>query len=101
MAEGMYAVVGTWTLEHGRWEEQVRGLHEQIVPMARQYPGLVAATWMGDRTTGKTQSTVILESEEVARGFRDFVETNPRNQEQAGVTMDSLEIVEVLAEIHR
>src|SRR5579884_628917 len=67
MAKSMYAVVGTWTLAEGRWEEQVQGLREQVAPLARQRPGFVAAYWLGDRTTGKASSTVILEDEEAAR----------------------------------
>ncbi len=101
MAKSMYAVVGTWTLAEGRWEEQVQGLREQVAPLARQRPGFVAAYWLGDRTTGKASSTVILEDEEAARSFLAFVEGNPANREQAGVTMKSLAIVEVTAEIHR
>jgi hypothetical protein len=101
MAESKYAVVGTWTLAEGRWEEQVRGLREQIVPLVRQSPGFVAGYWLGDRATGRTSSTVILEDEEAARHFQAFVAGNPANREQAGVTLESLTIVEVTAEVHR
>lgn len=78
MGTSMYAVVGTWTLAEGRWEEQVRGLHEQIVPLVRQSPGFVAGYWLGDRATGKTSSTVILEDEEAARRFRASRRPRPR-----------------------
>lgn len=97
----MYAVVGNWTLAEGHWEEQLRGLHEQIVPLVRQSPGFVAGYWLGDRATGKTHSTIILEDEEAARRFQAFVEGNPASREQAGVRLESLTIVEVLAQTHR
>ncbi len=73
----MYAVVGTWSMEAGRWEEQVKGLHENIVPLTRQLPGFVSGTWLGDATTGKTTSMIVLEDEEAARNFKAFVEGNP------------------------
>ncbi len=101
MAKSRYAVVGAWTLAEGRWEEHLQGLHEQIVPQVRQSPGFVAAYWLGDRAAGTTHSTVVLEDEEAARRFQAFVEGNPANREQAGVRLESLTLVEVLAEAHR
>lgn len=100
MGKSTYAVIGSWTLAAGRWEEQVRGLREQVVPLTRQIPGFVATYWLGDRVTGKASSTVILEDEEAARRFQDFVEQNATNREQADVTMESLSMAEVTAEIH-
>ena len=97
----MYAVVGTWRMEVGRWEEQVKGLHENVVPLTRQLPGFVSGTWVGDATTGKTTSMIVLEDEEAARNFKAFVEGNPTSREQAGVTMETLTIVECIAEAHR
>jgi hypothetical protein len=101
MDKGMYAVVGSWTMAEGRWEEQVQGPREQIVPVVRQFPGFVAACWLGDQATSTTHSTVILEDEETARRFKALVEGNPMNREQAGVTMQALTIIQVLAEAHR
>jgi hypothetical protein len=43
----MYAAVGVWNVATGDWEEQQRGLHEEIVPMVRKIPGFVAGYWMG------------------------------------------------------
>ena len=48
MNKRMYAVVGNWSMEEGRWEEQVRGLQETIVPLVLQVPGFVSGTWLGD-----------------------------------------------------
>ncbi len=101
MAKSMYAVVGAWIMAEGRWEEQLRGLHEQVVPLVRQSPGFVAGYWLGDRATDKTYTMITLEGEEAARCFRAFVEGNPANRERAGVHLESLTILEVQAEAHR
>lgn len=92
-----YAVVGSWTMAPSRWEEQLRGLHEQIVPLVCRHPGFVAAYWLGDRDTGKAHSTIILEDEAAARRFQALVEEDPASRSQAGVTMDTLAIIEVVA----
>jgi hypothetical protein len=101
MATSRYAVLGVWTMAEGRWEEQLRGLREQVVPRAQQIPGFVAGYWLGDQSAGKTYSMIVLEDEDAARNFRAFVEGNPTSREQAGVTMESLTIAEVQAEAHR
>ncbi len=101
MAASMYAVVGSWTMETGRWEEQLQGLHEHIVPRARQIPGFVAGYWLGDPQTGRSQSLIVLEDEASARAFESFVRANPLNREQAGVEMESLTVAPVMAEAHR
>lgn len=101
MPKSLYAVVGTWTMAPDRWEEQLHGLHEQVVPLVRQSPGFVAAWWLGDPATGRTSSTIILEDEAAAQQFRAFVEGNSSNRERAGVTMESLTVVEVMAQAHR
>lgn len=101
MDQSTYAVVGAWTLAEGRWDEQVQGLREQVVPLARQVPGFVAGYWLGEQATGKTTSLIVLEDEEAARRFHAIVMENPTNRGQAGVTLDSLTIAEVVAETHR
>ena len=97
----MYAVVGIWALDPGRWEEQQRGLNEQIVHSVKRSPGFVTGYWMGDQATGTTYTTIVLEDEESAKRFKASVEANAANQKQAGVTPKLLTIVEVLAEAHR
>jgi len=57
MSKNMYGVLGVWNLADGRWEEQVRGLLEQVVPLARDVPGFVAGYWLGNRDgPGRTAS---------------------------------------------
>jgi hypothetical protein len=81
-------------------EEQLRGLHEMIVPLAKQQPGFVKGLWTRDPDTGKTHTTIVLDSEDAARQFKAMVESADRRQERArvGVTADFLVITEVLAD---
>lgn len=99
----MYAAVGVWNMEAGDWEEQQRGLHEEIVPLVRQSPGFVSGYWMADRAAGKTYTTIIFEGEDAAQRFKGFVlgEEREERREEAGVGNESFVIVEVLAEAHR
>ena len=98
----MYALVGIWTLEPGHnWDEQLRGLKEQVVPGVQQRPGFVAGYWMADQAARKTYGTFILENEEAARGLKAFVEGNAAVRERSGVIPESLTIAEVIAEAHR
>jgi hypothetical protein len=99
MAKNTYGVLGVWNMAAGRWEEQVRGLHEQVVPLAHQVPGFVAGYWLGNRGESRTYTLIVLEDEESARRFKDFVESDPsrsKNHDQAGVSLESL----VVAEAH-
>lgn len=99
----MYAAVGVWNMEAGDWEEEQRGLHEEIVPMVRQIPGFVAGYWMGDQAASKTYTTIVWEDEEAAQRFKEFVLGAGRQgrQAEAGVSNESMTVVEVLAEAHR
>ncbi len=100
MSEGRYAVIGVWNMEASRWDEQQGVLHEQLVPMVSQIPGFVAGYWMGDRSTSKTYTTIVFEDEAAALRFKGFVSGDEArsNQEQSGVSNESLTVVEVLAE---
>jgi hypothetical protein len=100
MSKGMYAVIGVWSMEASRWDEQQRVLHEQLVPMVSQSPGFVAGYWMGDQAVSKTYTTIVLEDEAAALRFKAFVSGDEAraNQEQSGVRNESLTVVEVLAE---
>jgi hypothetical protein len=93
----MYAVVGVWNMDPGRREEQDRGLRELIIPAVRSHPGFVAGYWMRDPETGKGHTTIVLDSEPSARAFKDAVLGNARDQAKAGITNDSLAVVELLA----
>ncbi len=103
MSEGKYAVIGVWSMDASRWEEQQRVLHEQLVPMVSQSPGFVAGYWMADRSASKTYTTIVFEEVAAAEGFQAFLSGDEArtNQEQGGVSNESLTVVEVLAEARR
>ncbi len=100
MSKTMYAIIGVWNMEPSRWDEQLRVLREQLVPMASQMPGFVAGYWMGDPATSKTYSTVVLEDEAAALRFNAFLtgDEATARREQGGVRNESLVVVEVLAD---
>ncbi len=70
MSVGRYAVIGVWSMDASRWEEQQRVLHERLVPMVSQIPGFVAGYWMGDRSASKTFTTIVLEDEAAGRALQ-------------------------------
>jgi hypothetical protein len=99
----MYAAIGVWNMEAGDWQEQQRGLQEEVVPMVQQIPSFVSGYWMADRAAGKTYTTILFEDEEAAQRFKGFVlgEARAERQDEAGVANESFVIAEILAEAHR
>lgn len=93
----MYALVSVWTMAEGRLDDQLRGLHDQVVPRARKLPGFVAGYWTRDRVTGKAHGLGVFENEADARHLKEFIEGDTKRAAEAGMTYDSLAIVEVLA----
>lgn len=97
----MYAVVGRWVVDQAHLKEQDRELHDVVVPMVKSHPGFVAGYWTRDPETGRTHTTIVLETEEAARAFKTRVEGRRQRAAQAGVTNDFLVITDVLADAHR
>jgi hypothetical protein len=97
----MHAVVGIWTMDEDRRDEQNRLLHEEIVPLVRSQPGFVSGYWMHDPETGKNHTAIIFDSRESASGFKALVEGGTQRAAQAGVTSDILTTVEVLANAYQ
>jgi hypothetical protein len=95
----MYAVVGVWNIDPSLREDQ--GLHELVIPSVRNHPGFVAGYWMRDPQSGKGHSTIVLDSEQSAQAFKETVLGNSQNQAKAGISTDSLAVVEILAQAHR
>ena len=93
----MYAVVGVWSMDESRHEEQQRALHERIVPLTEEQPGFVSGYWMRDAETGKSHTAVVFDDEASAAGFKKFVEGRSQEAAAAGVTADFFALVEVVA----
>ncbi len=96
----MYAAVGVWNMEAENWEEQQRGLHEDVIPMVKKIPGFVSGYWMADETARKTYTTSVFEDEAAAQRFASFVlgEMRQGKQAEAGIKNESITVVKVLAE---
>ena len=96
----MYAVVGIWTVDETRQDEQRRLLHEEVVPLVSRRPGFVSGYWMHDPETGKSHTAVIFADRESAEDFKSLVERTVRRTALAGLTSDTLSAVEVVASTH-
>jgi hypothetical protein len=93
----VYALVSVWTMAEGRLDEQLTGLHHQVVPRTRKLPGFVAGYWNRDPVTGKAHGLAVFENEAEARRLKEFIQGDTKSAAEAGMTYDSLAIVEVLA----
>ena len=93
----MYALVSVWTVAEGRLDERRRGLHDQVVPRVSGLPGFVAGFWNRDPVTGKAHGLAVFENEAEARHLKEFIQGDTKRAAEAGMTYDSLAVVEVLA----
>jgi hypothetical protein len=96
----MHAVVGIWTVDEHRRDEQNRLLRDEVVPLAKGQPGFVCGFWMHDPESGKGHTTIIFDSRELATDFKTLVESRSQRAAQVGVTSDILGTVEVVADAH-
>jgi heme-degrading monooxygenase HmoA len=94
---GKYAVVGQWTMDPSRADEQQRELNERIVPLVSASPGFLEGHWTRQPDARRHVSFVVFEDEASATSFAEFVRGEGRTQQAAGVANDSLEVVELLA----
>lgn len=97
----MHAVVGIWTTDETRRDEQNRTLNERIVPLVRSQPGFVSGYWMHDPETGKSHTAIIFDSHSSASRFKTLVASRTQLAAQDGVVNDILATVEVVADAHR
>ena len=97
----MYAVVGIFSMDPAKAEEQRRGLAEYVIPTTRQAPGFVSAYWTMDSSVSKSYGLTVFETEEQARAFVRVIEGDRPAQEQAGVGAELLTVAEVIGEAQR
>ena len=91
----MHAVVGNVSIESGREDEAVAYLKENVLPMVKQAPGVIAGYWVDPRD-GKGFGITLYESEEAARGAVDMARSAPMPDY---VSFDSLEVREIVAQV--
>jgi hypothetical protein len=69
----MHAVVGIWSADESRREEQERAMPADVVPETAAQPGFVSGYWMRDAETGKAHTVAVFDTEPHARAFKDYV----------------------------
>ncbi|MEA2575299.1 MAG: hypothetical protein QOH93_2597 [Chloroflexia bacterium] len=97
----MYAAVSVWSRDKDRAEEQLKVLHERIVPNVQRSPGFVAGYWTIDPVSNKNHVMIVFETEENARDFKAGIEQQRAIQAAGGMTLETMTITEVLASAQR
>ena len=91
----MYAVVGKWQMDPAQRVEQDQALNDQIVPMVKQAPGFVSASWGRTADGVESVSFVVFEDEASAKAFAEVVASDPEHRELAGVEPGWLTTIEI------
>lgn len=95
---GMHARVTT--VELGDDDRAISVVHEQIIPVAKQQQGIVAAYWLGDRVSGRGLAVTIWESEEAMIASEGVAQEAARKeQKDADVRTEAVEHYEVVAHL--
>jgi len=90
----MHAVVVNVTIDPGQLEIARKSLREQVVPRVSKAPGFVKGYWTGGADTNGL-SLVVFATKQDAENAANIVRSSPP---PPGVTMNSVEIREVVAE---
>ena len=81
-------------------ERGVSFVRDQIVPSARQQPGIVAAYWLADRASGQGLAVTIWESEAAMLAADATAREASRTEKEEGaVDAAALEVYEVIAQL--
>ena len=91
----MYAIVGRVSIQSGREDEAADYLRTNILPMVKQATGLISGYWVAPQD-GKGLGITLYESEEAARGAAEMARRGPLPDY---VTFDSLDVLEVIAQV--
>ncbi len=89
----MHALVVTARIEPGVQEGALEHLRANVVPQAKQAPGLVSGHWLAPRN-GEGMSVLLFENEESAQQAANAIPNFPRPE---GVTIGMIEVREVVA----
>jgi hypothetical protein len=83
-----------------RYDDAVRIINERAVPGASQIPGLKAAYWAVDRTSGKGVTFAVFETEEALNASEEQVrELRERSVAEAGGQIVSVETYEIVGQV--
>lgn len=92
----MYAVIGRWMINPSRVEDLDRQLHDVVAPRVAACCGFVAGYWTRDPETGRAHTTVVWDSEQAARNFKELLDGQRRRAAELGVINDFLVVTEVV-----
>jgi hypothetical protein len=82
-----------------RYDDGVRIINERALPGAKQIPGLVAAYWALDRSSGKGVTFAIFDSEETLNASEETVrDLRERSVAEAGAQIVSVETYEIVGQ---
>ena len=91
----MHAVVVRVTINDREPAEKM--LHEEVVPMVSQAPGFVAGYWTQSEDASNGMATIVVESEDVARGMKERLESSEGPGGSDHVSLESVEVRTVIA----
>jgi hypothetical protein len=94
----MHAMIGIFKMDPAFFPQQKQALHDRIVPMVQGHRGFVRGTWSYDRAAARSYSCIVLDSEQSARQLAAVVKEGNQGPNPLGVQLESLVVVEVLAE---
>jgi quinol monooxygenase YgiN len=91
----MHAIVGIWSADESRREEQDRALRADVVPGTAAQPGFLRGYWMRDAETGKVHTLAVFDTEPHALAYKEHVAHHAQAAARVGVTADIVAMVEV------
>ncbi len=92
----LYARIAHTAVDPNQFETARKVLETEILPRVRQIPGVVAGYWL-EPVDGKGMAIVVCESKEVAE--MAVPNGQPGESPAPGVTVESVEIREVIGQI--
>jgi len=97
MTSPTHATLATFRVDLAREAEQREGLHQIIIPGARQFPGFVSGHWTLDRQASESVAFLTYESLETAEAMSRNIRGNAENQRHVGLELVNVRIVEITA----
>ena len=96
---GKCSVQTVWTLTNDGVDvpSRDREFEERVVPGVRALPGFVQGVWARSTDGLRSYNTIVFEDRHSADALLTHIETNKPRSAAAGVHLESLEILDVVA----
>jgi hypothetical protein len=91
----MHAVIGTVTIAAGQTDAARKSLNDDVVPRVKSAPGFVKGYWAASADGAHGTSMLLFKTKQDADNAANMARTSPR---PPGVTLDSVDVREVIAE---